>query len=56
MICINKKCQACKSHFVNQEYYKDCYSDKEFIIDCETHERMEELKNTKLNTHAKGGH
>lgn len=52
MICINKKCWACKSHFVNQKYYKECYSDKEFITDCETHQRIE-LKNTKFNTHAR---
>ncbi len=47
MICINKNCQACKDHFVKQVVYKECYNDKEFITDCETHEKFEGLTKTK---------
>lgn len=55
MICINKNCRACKNHFTNQVVYKECYSDKEFITDCDTHAKFEELKNTNSSTCTKGG-
>ncbi len=55
MICVNKNCRACKDHFTNQVVYKKCYSDKEFISDCDTHSKFEELKNTNSSTRAKEG-
>ena len=48
MICINKNCRACKDHFTNQTVYKECYSDKEFITDCDAHNTFEELIKTNL--------
>lgn len=45
MICINQNCRACKDHFVNQKVYKECYSDKEFINDCETYKEFSGLTN-----------
>ncbi|MCI8396172.1 MAG: hypothetical protein HFJ52_00225 [Clostridia bacterium] len=46
MICINKKCDRCKSHFTKQVIHKECYSDKDFMTSCDEYKKLEELRKT----------
>ncbi len=54
MICISKNCRDCRSHFTKQEIYRECYSDTEFIANCEEYERLQELRKTNNLACAKG--
>lgn len=44
MICVNRNCRACKDHFTRQVVYKECYSDKDFMTDCETYKEFQKQK------------